>query len=261
MNTGTPRALFLAVLQNMGRRKITWDDVTIDRVTPANGPNGTNTIVDIKANTNGNYLGTRSVRIIRTDVASLFQDIEVVLDPKDFYNIVELLPDLARLYGLQLEHTDVVNASLPKELPAKITIQMHPNNLALYGALTLSLQATGKDLGSIITSDIVDAPLIFSTPNMIEGALLYRRFDFSASKAQLEALRTGTLHAYDIQQILGRYVETPWTIAPTHERFNLYECVVVAARESDVLDKVVRVKLNEKYCSNVTGSLELHFRT
>lgn len=260
-NIGTPRDLFLASVQKKSKTPFTWDDVEIASITPALGAQGTNTLVRISANPHGRYNGNSQIRIYRPDIKSLFKGIEVIIDPKDFYNSAELLPELKRLYDLNLEHTDIVNTQLPRKYPATIQLRMSPDNIALVGSLEIKLVETGLDISEAFLVDVIPEAIIPDTdPNMITGRRMYMVYDFSHSSAELNAINTGAGNAYAIQSILGRYVDDPWVVEAKLADFNLYGAITVAAKQMDEGGKQVTVKLSPLYCRNIQGELTLQYR-
>lgn len=250
----------LKSLSSNKRIELTSNDVQIVDVVPAMAADGTNAIVKVSANPNGRYSGAGFVRIKRTDISELYHGIEVVMDPTDLYNQVELLPQLERLYGLKLEHTDIINTKLPKTYPAEISMRMAPKNLGLTGSLKIKLVQTGTDLADLMDGVVIATDVInINTPNQITGALMLRKYNFSAVADQLNSIPTGVGYANNILEILQMYTDEPWVVEPTKQAFNLYGCICVASKITQDGDRVVVVKLNQNYCKNISGQLELFY--
>lgn len=258
--TISPMDAFLKKVSQQVGKRITRDDIIVSQVIPARGVDGTNTIVRLKSNPKGKYHAQGEVRITRTDIASLFSGITVRLDPTNLYNQVELLSQLEKMYGIKLDHTDIVNAKLPTNYPADIRIRMAPLNVGLYGELVVRLEPVGRDLGALFDSVSLPGEVFsMNQPNQINGEFILSHLSFSAARAYLNQIRTGNGQIEVIHEVLERYQPGVWSLKPTMSDNNLFGAVAIAAVTVEDGRKMVAVKLNNKYCRNITGRLRLFY--
>lgn len=216
------------------------------------------------------YQDPAVIQYDRINIASLFRGMTVVVQPAYQKIVSDYLQTVNDKYGLALTSEDIVDGVIPPtEPPFKLTVKIQDSNPAFYGQFELLISDERKSIKNMV-DEITFSGIPYPTndPNKIQGPLYFYGSDWTELKRTFQLYNTHDKLDKTFLDQINLYDTNIWVDRKVKSEFNLHQAEVLYhgkiefgkeyTRRQDYTHVFV-VKLDEEYCSNVTGYLVFHY--
>lgn len=169
----------------------------------------------------------------------------------------DVLEELNELYDLVLTRDDIV---VEKIQSMEFTLKISKDSLYYTGSLEIKMTNEALDIIEILDNQVevhLDLNTYISDPKY-----LARHLNFDYMSKDLGSLVVGDNLSEELKSLLDHRLEG-WIRVPEYRAKNLYGCIVEFNGPSELKtkeqDSVLRLRLNPKYCSSHSGSIELYY--
>lgn len=169
----------------------------------------------------------------------------------------DVLEELNELYDLVLTRDDIV---VEKIQAMEFTLKISKDSLYYTGSLEIKMTNETLDIIEILDNQ-VEVHLDLNT-YINDPKYLVRHLNFDYMAKDLSSLNVGDNIDENLKSLLDHRLEG-WIRVPEYRAKNLYGCIVECNGPSELRtkeqDSVLRLRLNPKYCSSHSGSIELYY--
>lgn len=225
------------------------------------------TIVPVE---NSGYYGNVDIEYDRINIAYFFRGVSVLINPAYQRLVSDLLPAINSLYGLGLTKDDIEDGIIETtKLPFKITIKIKENNPAFYGNFTVIVKDPNKSLTDLFNDiSIGGIPYPTEDKNKIQGPLYFYASDYSVLKKVFVLYDENNIADKTLLDAFNHVDDVKWLLNENKQPFNLFNAKVIyngpigsnnSYTKRDDFTHVFVLKVDEKYCNNISGNLVLHY--
>lgn len=169
----------------------------------------------------------------------------------------DILEELNDLYDLVLTKDDII---VEKIKSMEFTLKISKESLYYTGSLEIKMTNEALDIIEILDNQ-VEVHLDLNT-YIKDPKYLVRHLNFDYMAKELSSLNVGDNIDEKLKSSLDHRLED-WIRVPEYRAKNLYGCIVEYNGPSELKTKeqntVLKLRLNPKYCSSHSGSIELYY--